>query len=214
MSLRQLSPVRSTFLRIINWLIVSMSSNQSNLKPHADIFSYQRDVFLPQFWQLVGNTNLTIAGLELLPWTGTLVLFAPIAGKLVDHIGVLPIAICGVVLQGVGYLALAVFANQSYLWFVLPLMISGIGLSIGGPAMQKTVVGSVPRMAVGSASGLCNLFRLLGGAVGVPVSVVAFYCLGGMATTTLFTRRFTAAMIGAGVISLLGTPPLLRIAKS
>ncbi|KRK47777.1 hypothetical protein FC96_GL002265 [Secundilactobacillus kimchicus JCM 15530] len=92
-------------------------------------------------------------------------------------------------------------------------MIAGIGLSIGGPAMQKAVVGLVPRTAVGSASGLYNLFRLLGGAVGVPVSVMAFYWLGGMANPTQLTHGFVAAMATAGILSFLGALPLSRISN-
>lgn len=167
--------------------------------------------FLPQFLQLVGRTNSMTAGIELLPWTGTLVLFAPLAGKLVDHYGERLIAICGVVLQGLGYFALALCAHQTYLWLVLPLMIAGIGLSVGGPAMQKAVVGAVPRESMGSASGLYNLSRLLGGAVGVPLSVMAFYQMGGVADLSQFTQGFTAAMISAAVLSLLGVLPLLKV---
>lgn len=54
-------------------------------------------------------------------------------------------------------------------------MLAGAGLSMAGPALQKSVLGAVEPSAIGKASGIYNMFRLLGGAVGVTLPVIFFY---------------------------------------
>ncbi|WP_125764030.1 MFS transporter [Companilactobacillus hulinensis] len=162
--------------------------------------------FLPQFLQIVDGADSLTAGLEILPWTGTLVVVAPFAGNAVDKYGERLIATLGLLLQGIGYLLIMILVNEhsSYLNMVIPLALAGVGLSMAGPALQKAVLGSVDKSAIGKASGIYNVFRLLGGAVGTTVSVIIFYKFGGISNATLFTNGFRAAMFGAGLISILG----------
>lgn len=156
--------------------------------------------FLPQYLQVSQQATALTAGLELLPWTGTLVVVAPFAGRAVDRFGDRWVATLGLGLQGVGYLLMALLVHQSYFWLVLPLMIAGVGLSMAGPALQKAVLGAVPRVMIGKAAGIYNVFRLLGGALGTTVAVMIFYqCQG-----TTFSSGFQATMLGAAVLSLLG----------
>ncbi|WP_203641184.1 MFS transporter [Levilactobacillus andaensis] len=156
--------------------------------------------FLPQYFQASQHATALTAGLELLPWTGTLVVVAPFAGRAVDRFGERWVATLGLLLQGVGYLLIAWFVHQSYAWLVLPLMLSGIGLSMAGPALQKAVLGAVPRVMIGKASGIYNVFRLLGGALGTTIAVMIFYQFHGNG----FISGFQAAMMGSAVLSLLG----------
>lgn len=161
--------------------------------------------FLPQYLQVVGGANALQAGLEILPWTGTLVIVAPIAGKAVDKFGERKIAILGLLLQGIGYFLIAAFASwHSYGYLIIPLAISGTGLSMAGPALQKSVLDAVKRTDIGRASGIYNMFRLLGGAVGTTVSVLIFYHFGNLANITTFLQGFQATMIGTGFLSILG----------
>lgn len=80
-----------------------------------------------------------IVGLEMLPWTATLVLVAPFSGKAVDKFGVNIIAMLGMLFQGLGYLSIALMSSSKleYSLIVVPLMIAGVGLSMAGPALQK-----------------------------------------------------------------------------
>jgi len=171
--------------------------------------------FLPQFLQVVGGVDSLTAGLEILPWTGTLVIVAPFAGSAVDKYGEKLIATLGLLFQGIGYILIMILVNEhsSYLNMVAPLAIAGVGLSMAGPALQKVVLGSVAKTEIGKASGIYNVFRLLGGAVGTTFSVVIFYQFGGMGNLTLFTSGFRAAMLGAGIISILGVMFSLRFRK-
>jgi len=156
--------------------------------------------FLPQYLQAGPRATALTAGLELLPWTGTLVLVAPFAGRAVDRFGERGVATLGLLFQGLGYLLLAVFVHQTYAWLILPLMLAGVGLSMAGPALQKAVLGAVPNVMIGKASGIYNVFRLLGGAFGTTISVMIFYQFHQLG----FVSGFQATMIGAAMISLLG----------
>ena len=162
--------------------------------------------FLPQFLQVVGGADSLQAGLEILPWTGTLVVVAPFAGKAVDQFGEKSIATLGLFLQGLGYLLIMLFVHQqsSYLVMVIPLAIAGVGLSMAGPALQKGVLGAVEPKAIGKASGIYNVFRLLGGAVGTTVSVIVFYKFGSIINASQFTSGFRSAMLCAAILSFLG----------
>lgn len=162
--------------------------------------------FLPQFLQVVGGADSLRAGLEILPWTGTLVIVAPFAGKAVDKFGEKPIATLGLLLQGIGYLLIMLFVHQnsSYLVMVVPLAIAGVGLSMAGPALQKAVLGAVEPQSLGKASGIYNVFRLLGGAVGTTISVIVFYKFGSIINASQFTSGFKSAMLCAAILSFLG----------
>lgn len=162
--------------------------------------------FLPQYLQLAHGETALIAGLQLLPWTGTLVIIAPFAGKAVDRFGERTIAALGLFLQGIGYVGMTIIlmSNNNYSAIVIPLILAGAGLSMAGPALQKAVIGAVHQAEIGKASGVYNMFRLFGGAVGVTISVMIFYQFGSIVTVGIFSSGFKAAMIGAGGLSLLG----------
>lgn len=162
--------------------------------------------FLPQFFQVVGRANSLNAGLEILPWTGALVVVAPFAGKAVDKFGEKLIATLGLILQGIGYLLLSILVTEqsSYLIMIIPLALAGVGLSMAGPALQKSVLGAVDPISIGKASGIYNVFRLMGGAVGTTISVIVFYRFGNTIYLSSFTNGFRAAMMCAGLMSLIG----------
>ena len=58
--------------------------------------------FLAQFMQAAFGSGPLKAGLQLLPWTATLFLVAPVAGRLVDRIGERPLVVTGLTLQAAG----------------------------------------------------------------------------------------------------------------
>ncbi|MGA3393573.1 MFS transporter [Lactiplantibacillus pentosus] len=162
--------------------------------------------FLPQYLQVVLRANTLQAGLALLPWTGTLVIVAPFAGKAVDHFGAGRVAILGLFCQGFGYLMIGELAayQQAYIAMVVPLAIAGTGLSMAGPALQKVVLGAVTSTEVGQASGVYNVFRLLGGAVGTTIAVMVFTLAGNTQTTTMYIFGFCMVMLTTALLSVIG----------
>jgi EmrB/QacA subfamily drug resistance transporter len=167
--------------------------------------------FLAQFMQAAFGSGPLKAGLQLLPWTATLFLVAPIAGRLVDRIGERPLVVTGLALQAVGMFWISQVANGSvqYPELVLPLIVAGCGVSMAMPATQSASVGALPREAVGIASGIYSMMRQLGGVVGVVVLAAVFAAAGGYES---FTTGFTRALAACGVLSLLGALAGLGIA--
>jgi EmrB/QacA subfamily drug resistance transporter len=167
--------------------------------------------FLAQFMQAAFGSGPLKAGLQLLPWTATLFLVAPIAGRLVDRIGERPLVVTGLALQAVGMFWISQVTNGSvqYSELVLPLIVAGCGVSMAMPATQSASVGALPREAVGIASGIYSMMRQLGGVVGVAVLAAVFAAAGGYES---FTAGFTRALAVCGVLSLLGALAGLGIA--
>jgi EmrB/QacA subfamily drug resistance transporter len=73
------------------------------------------------------------AGLRILVWNGTLMLVAPLAGALADRVGNRSIMAAGMAVQaaGLGWLAAVVRPGVGYGELVLPLIVAGVGISMG-----------------------------------------------------------------------------------
>jgi EmrB/QacA subfamily drug resistance transporter len=167
--------------------------------------------FLPQFLQLAQGANALTAGLEILPWTGTLVVVSPFAGKMADTYGERTVAVVGFILQtaGYGWIAFASHAHTPYATTAIALAVCGAGISMAGPALQKAMLGSVDRKYITNASGVFNISRQLAGAVGTAISVMVFYQFGTALSHSAFTQGFTAVMTASALTCLIsGTATL------
>jgi MFS family permease len=146
------------------------------------------------------------AGLRLLPWTGTFILVAPIAGTAADRIGERPLMVAGLLVQATGMAWIASIAapGLAYSELVVPLIVAGVGVSMAIPAAQNSVVGAVSVEAVGKAAGTNSMMRELGGVFGIAVLVAVFASAGSYASAEAFTDGFAPAIgVGAG-LSVLG----------
>ncbi|GAA4569092.1 DHA2 family efflux MFS transporter permease subunit [Planotetraspora kaengkrachanensis] len=167
--------------------------------------------FLAQFMQAAFGSGPSQAGLRLLPWTATLFLVAPVAGRLVDRIGERPLVVTGLALQAAGMFWISRISGGTvrYAELVPPLIVAGCGVSMAMPATQSATIGALPREAVGIASGVYSMMRQLGGVVGVAVLAAVFAAAGGYAS---FTAGFSRALAVCGVLSSLGALAGLGIA--
>jgi EmrB/QacA subfamily drug resistance transporter len=175
------------------------AANTSGFFLSAALFSAV--FFLSQYMQVVLGSAPFKAGLQLLPWTATLFIVAPFAGRLVDRFGERPPVVIGMALQTIGMFWIGELSKGSvqYYELVAPLVVTGCGISLALPATQSASVGALPREAVGIASGIYSMTRQLGGAAGVAVLGTVFVSAGGYAGD-----GFTRALAGGGVLSLLG----------
>ncbi|MFG1815374.1 DHA2 family efflux MFS transporter permease subunit [Kribbella sp. NPDC049174] len=157
--------------------------------------------FLSQYMQAVLGSAPFAAGLQLLPWTATLFVVGPIAGRLVDRVGERPLVVIGMALQTLGLFWVSEAAHNTgqYSALVAPLVVTGCGISLAMPAAQSAAMGALPQEAVGIASGVYSMTRQLGGAAGVAVLGSVFASAGGYTG-----HGFTRALAGCGVLSLLG----------
>ena len=162
--------------------------------------------FLAQYLQAVQGYGPLAAGLRLVPWTGLVMICAPVAGALADRIGARLLLAGGLVLQATGlcWLALVAAPGRSYPQLLVPLLISGIGIATGLPAAQKAAVGAVRSDQIGQASGAFNALRQIGGTFGIALAVAVFAAAGGYGGPQRFTAGFAAAMTAMAGCALAG----------
>ncbi|MET8874600.1 DHA2 family efflux MFS transporter permease subunit [Nocardia sp. NPDC004604] len=162
--------------------------------------------FFAQFLQLVQHNGPLGAGLRLAPWTVTLFLVAPIAGKQVNRFGERPLIVTGLLMQAIGYgwIALTASPELPYPELIPPFVISGIGVSMAIPAAQSAVLRAVPLPAIGAASGTFNTLRQLGGAFGIAVPAAVFATIGGLDSEQAFSDGFVGAIGTAAALALAG----------
>jgi EmrB/QacA subfamily drug resistance transporter len=163
--------------------------------------------FFAQFLQIgLGHSPLE-AGLRIVPWTATLFVVAPVAGALSDRIGERPLMVTGLSLQaiGMGWVALIAEPGVPYGELVVPMIVAGIGASMGIPAAQNAVIGSVDADAIGKAAGANSTLRELGGVFGIAIIVAVFAGAGSYASAEAFSDGFVPAIGVAGALAVTGS---------
>lgn len=144
-------------------------------------------VSLPFFLQNVLQRDEVATGLLLTPWPLATMVFAPIAGRLIErvHAGLL------------GGIGLAMFALGLFLLAWLPanpgdgdiiwrMMLCGAGFGLFQSPNNHTIVTSAPRHRSGGASGMLGTARLLGQSMGAALVALMF---------NLFDERGTHASL-------------------
>jgi MFS family permease len=127
-------------------------------------------IFLPLtiYFQSVLGFSALKAGLVMAPASVVSMFVAPVAGRSTDKIGGKFILMSGLILfgAGMGWLALIANADSSWLIFVAPLVVAGLGMGcIFAPMVTVALRNIDPRMA-GAASGVLNTVRQVGLVVG------------------------------------------------
>ena len=136
---------------------------------------------------------------------------APFAGKLADRLGARPLTVGGMVIAAVSLAALGVDATSDV---TVTAALAGIGLGLGlfTPPNNAAIMGCVPRQQAGVASGILNMTRGLGTALGLAVTSLVFGLAGGGSSLPADTRHaFTvSAYFLAGVAAVAGLLAALR----
>ena len=154
------------------------------------------------------------AGLELMAMPLALGIAAPFAGRAADRFGARPLTAGGMLLAAAG-LAVLGSTRPPALGFVLLLGVTGAGLGCFTPPNNAAIMGSVPRQQAGVASGVLNMTRGIGTALGLAVTGLLFAVAGGQSVSpAAVSRAFSAAVLflaataaGAGVLAGLGKTP-------
>lgn len=176
------------------------TANIANFCLYASL--YGTLFLLTQYLQNGLGYGPTAAGLRVMPWTAMLMICAPIAGNLADKLGERRFMAGGLLLNtlGIGWLAAIASADLAYAKMVLPLVVSGIGLSMAMPAAQKSVIGAVRPQEIGQASGAITMLRILGGVFGIAILTAVFAAKGGFVSARDFADGFKPALfVGAGI---------------
>jgi EmrB/QacA subfamily drug resistance transporter len=128
-------------------------------------------VFFPLYMQNLLGWSPIQTGAALLPWTILIVIFAPIAGKLSDHVGSRWLMAAGMTTVGLCCLELSTVAVNSTFWRLLPgFILGGLGMAFVMTPMSAAVMGAAPVDKAGVASGVLNTFRQVGVALGIAIT--------------------------------------------
>src|SRR6516225_6221490 len=127
-------------------------------------------IFIPLtiYLQSVLGFSALKAGLTMAPASLVSMVVAPVAGRMTDKIGGKFILMSGLLLfgAGMGWIALIAQPNSSWLVFVAPLIVAGLGMGcIFAPMVTVGMRNVEPRMA-GAASGVLNTVRQVGLVIG------------------------------------------------
>ncbi len=116
---------------------------------------------------VLGYTPLQ-AGLRFLPTTLLSFAVAPIAGRLSVRVPVRLLLGSGLMLVGLGLLALnAVEADTGWTTLIPSFVLAGAGVGLVNPPLASTAIGVVPQERSGMASGINSTFRQVGIATGI-----------------------------------------------
>jgi DHA2 family multidrug resistance protein len=123
---------------------------------------------LPVYSQQILGYDATGSGLLLLPMAATLMIVAPIATKLTAHMDQRIPIVGGMAVAAIGIFMLSfVDVKTSALEIVAAMVVLSSGLATGFAPLTAAATSSVPGGDIGMASGIVNLVRNVGAAVGI-----------------------------------------------
>jgi len=160
---RQLEPVINLKLFRNRVLSVSMV---------ASLVSFSAMVgcmfMLPVYAQQILGYDATGSGFLLLPMAATLMIVAPIATRVTNHVDQRIPIVGGMAVAAVGIFMLSfVDVKTNALEIVVAMVVLSTGLATGFAPLTAAATSSVPGGDVGMASGLVNLVRNVGAAIGI-----------------------------------------------
>lgn len=143
------------------------------------------------------------AGIELTVMPIALGLTAPLAGRQAERLGARPLTMLGMFLAAVSMGLLAVF-HDSIPVILLELALLGVGLGMFTPPNNAAIMGSAPREQAGVASGVLNMTRGMGTAMGLAFTGLVFGLYANTAAPSVVpaTRGFEASAVFLGIVAL------------
>ncbi|RIK45044.1 MAG: hypothetical protein DCC58_07425, partial [Chloroflexi bacterium] len=111
------------------------------------------------------------AGLSMIPMSLTILMVAPLAGRLSDRIGARWIIVTGMSLMTTGILLIIARSNlDTTVWTLAPaLAVCGAGMGMTFAPMTAAAMREVPPRISGSASGIINTTRNIGQVLGIAI---------------------------------------------
>jgi MFS family permease len=123
----------------------------------------------------VQGLQVSETGLVFITTTLAIAVTQPFSGRWADRIGSRPVASLGLVLEGIGLLALAFIPlRMSPDWLVPELVVIGVGVGLFRSPNHRALFGAVPRDKMGQAGGYQHLPRQLGESIGETGVVTMF----------------------------------------
>ena len=118
------------------------------------------------------------SGLELMAFPLAFAVVAPLAGRLADRAGARPLTVAGMGLVTLGLVVLGASRPPTG-WFLVLLALIGVGMGLFTSPNNASIMGAAPGQQVGVASGVLNMTRGMGTALGLAVTGSVFVVAGG-----------------------------------
>ena len=212
-----------TFAAGLCWAVAFVRRERSTADPMLDLALFNRSRFrwgiasgllsylvmfgmlflVPFYFERGLGLSATRSGLELMIMPLALGVIAPFAGRLADHVGAKPLTVGGMSGVAVGLFALA--AVRPPMPGVLALLaLIGAGLGCFTPPNNAAIMGAVPEHQSGLASGVLNMTRGMGTALGLALGGLVFDLTGGVSVLRRSVdHAFSATAASLGVAALL-----------
>jgi DHA2 family methylenomycin A resistance protein-like MFS transporter len=160
------------------------------------------------FQEQRGATAL-ITGLLFLPMSGLTALLNPFVAPAMERFGKIVVTIFGMTLMALGLLALAFLPTSTPIIVVAVLMIPvGLGGSFTVPPLTALILDHIPAERAGTASGVLNTARQMGGSLGIAIFGAV------LAVQSTFQAGLRTDYIVTGILMLILAVVSLRLRKT
>jgi MFS family permease len=157
--------------------------------------------------QVRGRTSLD-TGLAFLPMMLIGLVLTPFSARLAERLGARTLVTAGLLAMTAGMLGLAVVPMASPVWLLAALMVPvGLAGPLVMPPVMALLLNAVPASRAGTASGVFNTSRRLGGALAVAV----FGAL--LSTPSGFLHGMRISLLLAAVVALAAAAASLLLAS-
>lgn len=161
------------------------------------------------YFQEQRGVSALITGLLFLPMTGLVALLNPFVARAMERFGKIVVTITGMVMMAAGLIALAVIpANAPVIVSALLMIPVGLGGSFTVPPLTALIMDHIPAERAGTASGVLNTARQMGGSLGIAIFGAV------LATQTVFHNGLRIDYFATGAVLLVLAIAALRLRKA
>lgn len=164
-------------------------------------------VSMPFFLQRVLGRSEVATGLLLTPWPLATMIFAPLAGRLLEKVKAGLLGCIGMLIFAAGLLLLAVLpAHPSDADIIWRMAVCGCGFGLFQTPNNSTIIASAPESRSGGASGMLGTARLMGQTLGASLVALMFKVFPGQSA-------HASLLLGCGLSVVAAFISLLRVRR-
>jgi EmrB/QacA subfamily drug resistance transporter len=154
-------------------------------------------LLIPYYLERSLHAGTARAGLELMAMPLAFGIVAPLAGRVADRVGARPLTVSGMTLVAASLFTLSALRPGTF-GLLLLLSLIGIGLGLFTSPNNAAIMGAAPTDQAGMASGILNMTRGFGTALGLALTGLVFAVSGG---AHLPGHAFSVAALTLGCIA-------------
>ena len=173
-------------------------------------------VFLQSlYFQEVRGLSALETGLLFLPMTGMVAALNPLVARVMERVGFITTTVVGIVVMLTGLVGLSLLSTSAPVWVVSLVMVPiGVGGSFTVPPLTALLLNQVAADRAGTASGLLNTARQMGGSLGVAVFGAVLATGASFMSGGRLDLRVTAGLLVLVGVFVLRLTPASRVSPS